>query len=179
MSRQGRLMEMLVGYAASHRHPFNVMVHMVGIPTILFGVLVPCSWFGVPILGVDITLAHAVVLGLFLFYLALDRVFAIAFLAGALLIAALAGAVAELPLRQSAVIAAVAFFGGYTLQFVGHAVERSMPVLVKHPVQANLAAPLFTVVELFKLAGFRQELFDDVQSQVVARRAVESGLPKA
>ena len=34
-----------------------------------------------------------------------------------------------------------------------------MPVLVKHPVQANLAAPFFTVVELFKMAGLRDELF--------------------
>jgi len=30
-----------------------------------------------------------------------------------------------------------------------------MPVLIKHPLQANLAAPFFTIVELFKLAGLR------------------------
>ena len=45
-----------------------------------------------------------------------------------------------------------------------------MPVLVKHPIQANLAAPFFTVVELFKFAGLRDELFEEVQRQVKVRR---------
>jgi uncharacterized membrane protein YGL010W len=78
-------------------------------------------------------------------------------------------------LASSASIAAIAFFGGYALQFVGHAVEKSMPVLVKHPLQANLAAPFFTVVEAFKLLGLRRTLFDAVQSEISARRAAASG----
>jgi uncharacterized membrane protein YGL010W len=73
-------------------------------------------------------------------------------------------------MATSASIAAVLFFGGYALQFVGHAIEKSMPVLVKHPVQANLAAPFFTVVEMFKLLGLREELFDEVQRQIALRR---------
>jgi uncharacterized membrane protein YGL010W len=45
-----------------------------------------------------------------------------------------------------------------------------MPVLVKHPVQANLAAPFFTVVEMFKLLGLREDLFNEVQRQIALRR---------
>ena len=45
-----------------------------------------------------------------------------------------------------------------------------MPVLVKHPIQANLAAPFFTVVEMFKLLGLRDELFNEVQRQIARRR---------
>jgi uncharacterized membrane protein YGL010W len=71
-------------------------------------------------------------------------------------------------------IAAVAFFGGYAAQFIGHAVEKSMPVLVKHPIQANLAAPFFTVVEMFKILGLRDDLFNDVQAQIAARRGQEA-----
>jgi uncharacterized membrane protein YGL010W len=41
-----------------------------------------------------------------------------------------------------------------------------MPVLIKHPVQANLAAPFFTVVELFKIAGLREDLFNELQRRV-------------
>jgi uncharacterized membrane protein YGL010W len=33
-------------------------------------------------------------------------------------------------------------------------------------VQANLAAPFFTIVEIFKLAGLRAELFDQVQQRI-------------
>ncbi len=35
MSTNGKLMDMLIGYAASHQHPFKIFVHMIGIPTIM------------------------------------------------------------------------------------------------------------------------------------------------
>ena len=59
---------------------------------------------------------------------------------------------------------------------VGHAVEKSMPVLVKHPIQANLAAPFFTVVEMFKILGLRDELFNAVQAEMSARRGTEADI---
>jgi hypothetical protein len=46
--------------------------------------------------------------------------------------------------------------------------------LIKHPIQANLAAPFFTVVELFKLAGLRDELFNAVQKQISEQRTAQS-----
>jgi uncharacterized membrane protein YGL010W len=49
-----------------------------------------------------------------------------------------------------------------------------MPVLVKHPIQANLAAPLFTVVELFSIVGLRGELFKEVQEQIKVLRQQEA-----
>ena len=121
--------------------------------------------------------AHLVVLGFFLFYLTLDALFAVVFLVFALGLTLLASWIAALPVATSGTIAAVLFFGGYVAQFIGHAIEKSMPVLVKHPVQANLAAPFFTVVEMFKLLGLRDELFNEVQRQISLRRqsAAESG----
>jgi len=174
MSGDGKLMEMLTGYAASHQHPFNIFVHMIGIPTIMLGVLIPLTWLGTEIGGVTVNLAHLAMIGFFLFYLTLDRLFAIVFLILALLIAQFAGYIGALPLATSGMIAAVAFFGGYTAQFVGHAVEKSMPVLVKHPIQANVAAPFFTVVEMFKLLGLRDELFHEVQAQIEQRGVQEA-----
>ena len=167
-------MEMLTGYAASHQHPFNIFVHMIGIPTILLGVLIPLTWAGVEIGGISINLAHVTMVGFFLFYLKLDKLFAVVFLIFALLIAQFAGYIGALPLATSGTIAAVAFFGGYAAQFIGHAVEKSMPVLVKHPIQANLAAPFFTVVEMFKILGLRDGLFHEVQAQIEQRRAQEA-----
>lgn len=165
----GKLMEMLTGYAASHQHPVNVFVHMIGIPAIMLGVLIPLTWLDTEFGGVTVSLAHVVILGFFVFYLTLDTGFAIAFLILAILIAQLAGYLGEKPLALSGGIAAAAFFGGYAAQFIGHAVEKSMPVLVRHPVQANLAAPFFQVVEMFKMCGLRDELFNEVQ------RRIESG----
>jgi len=174
MSSDGKLMEMLTGYAASHQHPFNIFVHMIGIPTIMLGVLIPLTWAGVEVGGISINLAHVAMVGFFLFYLTLDRVFAVVFLIFAMLVAQLAGYIGALPLATSGTIAAVAFFGGYAAQFIGHAVEKSMPVLIKHPVQANLAAPFFTVVEMFKILGLRDSLFHEVQAQIEQRQAQEA-----
>ncbi len=171
MNSQNKLMDMLTGYAAAHQHPFNIFVHLLGIPTIMLGALIPLTWVSVQAGDVTFSLAHVLVVAFFLFYLTLDRIFAVVFLVAALLLTALAARIGDLPLATSGSIAAAAFFGGYALQFVGHAVEKSMPVLVKHPIQANLAAPFFTVVEVFKLLGLRRALFDAVQTEIASRRA--------
>ena len=170
MKTDGKLMDMLTGYAASHQHPVNIFVHMIGIPTIMLGVLIPLSWVTVDVRGFSFSLAHVVLLGFFLFYLTLDKLFAIVFLVFGFGLTVIASMIAGLSLGTSATVAAALFFGGYVAQFIGHAIEKSMPVLVKHPVQANLAAPFFTVVEMFKLLGLRDELFNEVQRQIALRR---------
>lgn len=174
MNSDGKLMDMLTAYAASHQHPFNIFVHMIGIPTILLGALIPLTWAGVEIGGVTINFAHVAMTGFFLFYLTLDRVFAIVFMCFALLATQFAAYIGEQQLATSGTIAAMAFFGGYAAQFIGHAVEKSMPVLIRHPVKANLVAPFFTIVEIFKILGLREDLFDEVQAQIVTRREQET-----
>ena len=37
MKTDGKLMEMLTGYAAAHQHPLNIFVHLIGIPMIMLG----------------------------------------------------------------------------------------------------------------------------------------------
>ncbi|MDX1480623.1 MAG: Mpo1-like protein [Woeseiaceae bacterium] len=174
MKSESKLMEMLVGYAASHQHPLNVGLHLVGIPTIMLGVFIPLSWLELQISGVAVTGAHLVAVLLFLFYLSLDAAFALVFLVLALAVAELAIALGGYSLGVSGGIAAMAFFGGYAAQFVGHAVEKSMPVLVRHPIQAHVAAPFFVVVEVFGLLGLRRSLFDSVQREVAERRSEEA-----
>lgn len=167
-------MDMLTGYAASHQHPFNVLVHMIGIPVIMLGVMIPLTWVELSIQEYSFNLAHVLIVGFFLFYVTLDVWFALVFLVVGFMMELLASKLGALPGNSGWIIAGGCFFGGYAAQFIGHAVERSMPVLVKHPIQANLAAPFFTVVELFKLAGLRDELFEEVQRQIKLRRQSEA-----
>ena len=175
MKNSGKLMDMLTGYAASHQHPFNVFVHMIGIPTIMLGVMIPLTWVESTLAGVSINLAHVLLVVFFLFYATLDVLFAVVFLVAGYLLAMVAARLGAYPGNAGWIIAAACFFGGYAAQFVGHAVEKSMPVLVKHPIQANLAAPFFTVVELFKIAGLRDDLFKAVQEEIEQRRAQQAG----
>ena len=178
MSTDNKLLEMLTGYAAAHQHPFNVFVHLIGIPTIMLGVLIPLTWLSVDVdtglFTIRLTAAHLVLVGFFAFYLSLDGLFALAFLLAGYALTVLAMWIGNLPMATSGTIAAICFFGGYAAQFVGHALEKSMPVLVKHPIQANLAAPFFTVVEIFKLLGLREDLFNTVQQEIAARREQEA-----
>ncbi len=157
---------MLTGYAAAHQHPFNVAVHLIGIPIIMLGVSIPLTWFEISIMGFSLNLAHLLVIAFFFFYLTLDMTFAIVFLIFGLTIALIAALIGALPFKWSASIAAIAFLGGYIAQFVGHFVEKSMPVVLKHPIQANLAAPFFTIVEIFNILGLRKSLFDEVQQRI-------------
>ena len=174
MNKDSKLMDMLTGYASAHQHPFNVAVHLVGIPTIMLGVFIALSWLEV---AVDVNddvftfnLAHVAMLALFVFYLSLDAIFAFAFLLYAVPVAWLATRIGAEPMAVSGTVAAVTFFGGYAAQFVGHAVEKSVPVVLKHPVQANLAAPFFTVVEIFSIVGLRDELFNEVKRRIATLR---------
>ena len=166
MTADGKLMDMLTEYAASHQHPFNIFVHMIGIPTIMLGILIPLTWIGFEVGDVRVSLAHILILGFFIFYLSLDILFATVFAVAAFLLLLLAEKLGNYPGSMSWYIAALCLVSGYIGQFIGHAVEKSKPVLIEHPIQAHLAAPFFTVVELFKLAGLREELFDEIQSRI-------------
>jgi uncharacterized membrane protein YGL010W len=175
MRTDNKLMDMLTGYAAAHQHPFNVFVHMIGIPTIMLGVLIPLAQISISVNDFRFNLGQVLVLAFVGFYMTLDLLFAGVFLLFAAGLVVLAAWIGEFPHEISWTVAAVCFFGGYAAQFIGHAVEKSMPVLVKHPIQANLAAPFFTVVEMFKILGLRDDLFNAVQAEVSARRESKPG----
>lgn len=178
MHSKGKLMDMLVGYAASHQHPVNVFMHMIGIPAILLGVLIPMTFIGFEVNGFHFYLAHVVAIGFVAYYLTLDVFFAGVFAVAVYFLIQWAAALGDLPGNTGWTIAGACFFGGYILQFAGHAIEKSMPVLVKHPIQANLAAPFFVIVELFKITGIRGGLFDAVKLQIAQQRD-EDSVPSA
>jgi len=165
---------MLVGYASAHQHPVNIAVHLIGIPVIMLGIFIPMTWLTIDIDGFALNLAQITILAMFIFYLTLDWIFAVVFLIFAIAVAHLAAFLGSYPQPTALIIAAAAFFGGYAAQFIGHAIEKSMPVLLKHPVQANLAAPFFTIVEVFKLLGLREALFIEVPERIVELRDQQS-----
>ena len=172
MIENSKLMEMLVGYSGSHQHPINIAFHLIGIPVIMLGIFIPLSWISFNILGIPITLAHLTVVGFFLFYLTLDTLFALVFLVIGIIIAQFSSVIGLQPTSGS--IALIAFFGGYVLQFVGHAIEKTIPVLIRHPIQAHLAAPFFVIVEIFGLLHLREALFLKVNKIVTERRKNEA-----
>lgn len=152
-----RLEKLVLDYSAYHRDPRNALTHFFGVPLVVFSLFVPMGWFrfihsDLPISGA--TVFYFVTL---LWYLKLDRVvgFWVAPVSGMLLY--FADQASRLPFGESA----AAFFGsfvlGWAIQFLGHWFEGRKPALFDNLGQI-FNAPIFLIVEVMFLLGFRKDL---------------------
>jgi len=155
--------EHMAFYEAYHRNPLNKLTHFVGIPAIVFSLLVLLSAVAVPVGGVGITPAMAVVAVLLVYYALLQPAFG----AGMALFLVPALALADRLGRQSWVVVAGAFLvffvGGWIFQLVGHMVfEKRRPALVDNLFQM-IIGPIFLVAEVFFYFRYRPSLHARVQ----------------
>ena len=163
------LVEQLAGYAAYHRDRRNIATHFAGIPLIVVGVDALLARPAVHLAGLpgalDVGLSPALAASAAAgaFYLALDRRYGLAM--AALLALALRGGAffASQSLAVWLASAGTLFFGGWVLQFVGHAFEGKKPAFVDDLV-GLLVGPLFLVAE----AGFALGLRTEVRTAVGA-----------
>ena len=157
-------------YAAYHRHPVNRAIHFVGIPAIVWSLMV---FLGFVTLfeagGLEVTLALLAVVALMAWYLLLDFPFGVASTAlfTVLLVSAL-----HLPRAAgngtAMWIAGGVFVLGWVVQFIGHAVwEKRRPALMDNLVQV-FVAPIFLVAETAFAMGLRPELHDEVRTKMQA-----------
>jgi uncharacterized membrane protein YGL010W len=164
------LVEQLAGYAAYHRDRWNVATHFAGIPLIVLGVDAllarPAVHLALPG-ALDVGLSPALIgsAAAAMFYLALDRRYGLAM--AALLALALRGgaffASQSFPVWLAS--AGALFFGGWVLQFVGHAFEGKKPAFVDDLI-GLLVGPLFLVAEASFALGFRDEIRTAVEGRV-------------
>jgi uncharacterized membrane protein YGL010W len=165
------LVEQLAGYAAYHRDRWNIATHFAGIPLIVLGVEALLARPEVRLaslsgaLGVSLSPALVGSAAVATFYLALDRRYGLAM--AALLALTLRGG-AFFAGQSTAVWLASAtalFFGGWVLQFVGHAFEGKKPAFVDDLV-GLLVGPLFLVAEASFALGLRDEIRTAVERRV-------------
>jgi uncharacterized membrane protein YGL010W len=144
-------------YIRYHRDPRNKLTHFVGVPLIIFSLFIPMSWLGIDAAGVHITLAHAFLAAVLVYYFTLDAglALALAVVSGALLYAA--QWIAGLGYAQGWTAFAAAFALGWALQLLGHWFEGKRPALVDNFWQI-FVAPVFLMVELFATLGFKRDL---------------------
>jgi uncharacterized membrane protein YGL010W len=149
-------------YAAYHRNRWNKLTHFIGVPAIVFAILIPLSW--IPI-GDGITLAHVFVGAVLAYYFLLDVPLALAttVATGALLGAARLAA--ETGFSSGWIWFGVFFAGGWILQLVGHAFEGRKPALADNLFQI-FVAPIFLVAEVFFALGFRRDLLEKMEAQL-------------
>jgi uncharacterized membrane protein YGL010W len=139
-------------YALHHRHPFNLLTHVVGVPAIVWSILV---WLAdVPVPGVG-DAAVVLITAIGAMYLSIELTSAIATLAWVIPLYLHAAGVAGDPDRAAQVM--VLFVLGWAFQFLGHAVEGKRPALFENLFQV-FVAPVFVTVEVLQRAGFYRDV---------------------
>ncbi|HLY57006.1 MAG TPA: Mpo1-like protein [Stellaceae bacterium] len=154
-----RLPELMASYGRYHRDPRNRATHFIGVPMIVFAVLValaqtrgPGDWPG---------LAIAIAAALVVYYVILDVGLGLALgLVYALMIAA-----AEPIAREGAdtawIVFGVLFVLGWAFQLLGHRIEGNRPALLDNLHQI-LVAPIFLAAEAAMAMGLCRRLKDAV-----------------
>lgn len=148
--------EQLAMYAAYHHDRRNQMTHHVGVPLIVFSLLLALSQVPfVTVNGTEVP-ANVPVLG-FLLLLYIIAVPLTGLLTGLFYVVLLG--VAQMLTGNPAVwwFAGATFVGGWTIQFVGHAFEGRRPALIDNAVQIVMAPP-FLIAEVLFALGLEKKL---------------------
>lgn len=147
------LVDHLSQYAAYHRDPHNIATHFVGIPLIVIAVATLLSrpqWMGISP-AVLVMLASAV------FYLRLELRLGLLMTLLLALTVWLGHALAGLGTAAWLGWSIGLFVVGWVFQFVGHYYEGRKPAFIDD-VTGLIVGPLFVVVELGFLLGWREDL---------------------
>lgn len=168
-------------YSAYHQEKRNIWIHVIGVPTISFSLLLVLSWVNLfTIQGFQVTLAMvagALVLG---YYSTLDLLFSLVatVLFGTILYLANSLSASLDPNYVWAIFACGQILGWGT-QIYGHYVfEKSRPAFLDNLFQALVSAPLFVVADVFFELGFRKDLEDQVKS-ILKERGVYKTFTKS
>ena len=151
----------LGAYATVHRDWRNKATHFVGIPIIVFSLLLVLSLWRFELLGREWTMSLAVaivaVLGWMVLDLGIGLVMALLMAVAWFAAEALAGSLGSASAVWMAFIAL--FVGGWALQFVGHHYEGKRPALLDNIFQGFIG-PMFLVAESLVVMGQRSDLAD-------------------
>jgi uncharacterized membrane protein YGL010W len=166
--------ENLTQYAAYHRDRRNIATHFVGVPMIVFAVILALATAAIQVGAMAVTVAALVSIAACVYYLMLDRVFGVTL---AIVLFAMCAAASEITARLStgATLGAAAaiFVLGWALQFLGHKFEGMKPAFYDDLMQLAIG-PLFVCAEIFFLLGAKAQLRRYIEERVgptVARRA--------
>jgi uncharacterized membrane protein YGL010W len=152
-------------YAASHRHPRNRLAHYVGVPTIIFALMVLLSLVRLPAGSDAPSLAVALTLAVLAYYRVVE--FAIGLALGAVFAVLLwaADRVADLGTGPALAVSAAAFVGGWVVQLIGHRAEGNRPALLTSLFQV-VVSPVYLMAELFLALGLGKDLAREIDARI-------------
>jgi uncharacterized membrane protein YGL010W len=158
----------MVAYAAYHQNRWNKVTHFFGVPLAIVSLLIPFAWFRfAPALDLRVSGAHVFYVGVLIYYWRLDRTLAAVIAALAIPLVLAAEWVARLPFLLSVGGFVLVTVLGWAIQLLGHYFEGKRPALTDNLLQI-FNAPLFVVLEVFFLLGWRRTLRHEVEAALGA-----------
>ncbi len=149
-------------YAAYHRDRRNKATHFVGVPAIVFAILIPMSWVEI---GAGVTLAQVFVVAVLAYYILLDAQLALATMVAVAALLYAAESAAAKGAASGWIWFGIFFAGGWALQLVGHAFEGRKPALADNLFQI-FVAPIFLVAEVFFALGLKRDVWKKIEERL-------------
>jgi uncharacterized membrane protein YGL010W len=141
-------------YASYHRDERNRATHFIGIPAIVFAILLPLALVRVGSVSAAMVVAALALIG----WVVLDRVIGLAMIVVMLPMLIVAEWIARNYGSTTAwIVFAIFFVGGWAFQLVGHVWEGRRPALADNLFQAFIG-PMFIMAELLMALGLKQDL---------------------
>jgi uncharacterized membrane protein YGL010W len=173
--RMRNLEQQITQYAAYHRDRRNIATHFVGVPMIVFSVvlaLVPWTIFGVNFALIALSMTAV-------YYLRLDIALGTAMLGFLFFFCYLVAVYLNARVDSTGLIMALAatlFVIGWVIQFVGHKFEGMKPAFTDD-IMGLVIGPLFIMTELFFALGLKPGLKKYVEARVGPVLAARNGAP--
>lgn len=158
--------EQMAMYSAYHRDKRNQMTHHVGVPMIVFSVMIALSQVTLYTFeGGIVTLAGALITVLLLLYiLAVPMVGLIALIIYSVLLY-YAERIGAMGLYTAMISFGALFVVGWIIQFWGHAYEGRKPALFDNLLQVFMA-PSFLIAEILFAAGLQENLKREIDGRM-------------
>lgn len=156
------LEQQMAGYTAYHRNRWNRLTHFIGVPVIIFSILIPMAWLRLPLGVFEPSGAALFVAAVLVYYYLLDVPLALAMTAFIVPVTYCAEWVAGMPWPTGLAVFLATFVGGWVLQLVGHVFEGRRPALADNLFQI-FVAPIFLVAEIAFALGLRRGTQEEVE----------------
>ena len=150
--------QQLAIYARYHRDARNRATHFIGIPAIIFSLLVPLALLRFSLFGMEVSAAWIVALLALAGWIVLDAVVGLGLAVMIVPMVMVADWLASGlgPVGAWSVFA-LFFVGGWVFQLIGHVFEGRRPALVDNLFQAFIG-PMFIMAEVLIALGLKPEL---------------------
>ncbi len=158
-------LDQLSKYAEYHRDRRNIATHLVGVPMIVFAVIVLLSRPGFEVAGLALTPAWIVLVLSGVYYLMLDAALGVTL---TLIMAVMTWAAGQVAGMSTAIWLATGigmFVAGWIIQFIGHYYEGRKPAFVDDII-GLMIGPLFVWAEIVFALGLKQALLKSIEARV-------------